>query len=83
MKTYETSATVEPRGQVHIDGVPFAPGTQVEVIIHPIEPGDESSNGSNGASRTASLLTALDKAHNVEPLGSIKRDELYDRGVLH
>jgi hypothetical protein len=33
MKAYETSATVEAGGQVHLAGVPFAPGTQVEVII--------------------------------------------------
>jgi hypothetical protein len=35
METYETSATVEDRGQVHLAGVPFAPGTEVEVTISP------------------------------------------------
>lgn len=35
MKTYETSATVEDQGQVHVAGVPFAPGTEVEVTISP------------------------------------------------
>lgn len=33
MKTYETSATVEDRGEIRVAGVPFAPGTQVEVSI--------------------------------------------------
>lgn len=33
MQTYETSATVEDQGQVHVAGVPFAPGTEVEVTI--------------------------------------------------
>lgn len=33
MQTYETSATVEEQGQVHVVGVPFAPGTEVEVSI--------------------------------------------------
>ena len=33
METYETSATVEDRGQVHVAGVPFAPGTEVAVTI--------------------------------------------------
>jgi hypothetical protein len=36
MKAYETSATVEAQGQVRLSGVPFAPGTQVEVTISPI-----------------------------------------------
>lgn len=35
MKVYETSATVEDRGQVHVSGVPFEPGTEVEVTISP------------------------------------------------
>ena len=35
MQTFETSATVEGEGQVRVSGVPFAPGTQVEVTIAP------------------------------------------------
>ncbi|HET6881034.1 MAG TPA: hypothetical protein VFI31_12810 [Pirellulales bacterium] len=35
MKTYETSATVEEQGQVRVLGVPFAKGTEVEIIISP------------------------------------------------
>jgi hypothetical protein len=35
MKPYETSATVEDRGQVRVAGVPFTPGTEVEVTISP------------------------------------------------
>ena len=35
MNTYETSATVEDQGQVRVVGVPFAPGTEVEVMISP------------------------------------------------
>jgi len=33
MNTYETSATVEGQGEVHVAGVPFAPGTEVEISI--------------------------------------------------
>ena len=33
MKTYETSTTVEPQGDIRVIGVPFAPGTEVEVTI--------------------------------------------------
>lgn len=35
MKTYETSATVQDRGEVRVAGVPFQPGTQVRVIVAP------------------------------------------------
>ncbi|HEX5470618.1 MAG TPA: hypothetical protein VFW73_01970 [Lacipirellulaceae bacterium] len=35
MESYETFATVEPQGDVRVAGVPFAPGTEVEVTIHP------------------------------------------------
>ena len=35
MKAFETFATVEDQGQVRVVGVPFATGTQVEVIISP------------------------------------------------
>jgi hypothetical protein len=35
MNSYETTATVQAQGQVHVAGVPFAPGTEVEVMITP------------------------------------------------
>jgi hypothetical protein len=35
MQAYETSATVQGQGEVHVAGVPFAVGTEVEVMISP------------------------------------------------
>lgn len=35
MQTYETSGTVGGDGQVRVTGVPFAPGTPVEITIAP------------------------------------------------
>ena len=35
MSAFETSATVQERGRVQVAGVPFAPGTEVEVTISP------------------------------------------------
>jgi len=35
MQAYETQATVQERGEVHVAGVPFAAGTEVEVMISP------------------------------------------------
>ena len=81
MTVYETSATVEDRGQVRVVGVPFAPGTAVEVTITPIENG-VTPPAAHVPGRAERLLAALDKARNVEPIGQFKRGELYDRDVL-
>lgn len=35
MKSFEISTTVQPQGDVRVPGVPFAPGTEVEVSISP------------------------------------------------
>jgi hypothetical protein len=35
VNNFETSATVENQGQVRLAGVPFAPGTEVEITIRP------------------------------------------------
>jgi len=35
MKAFETSTTVEAQGDIRVVGVPFAPGTEVEVTISP------------------------------------------------
>jgi hypothetical protein len=77
MSTYETTATVEDNGQVHVAGVPFEPGTEVEVTIKPAPNG-----GPAVLDRAARLFAALDKARNTEPVGPLRREELYDRKVL-
>jgi hypothetical protein len=41
MKTYETSATVQEDGAIRVAGVPFPPGTEVEVTIGPKRPSGE------------------------------------------
>ncbi len=33
MSAYETFTTVGGRGEIRLDGVPFQPGTEVEVVI--------------------------------------------------
>ena len=79
MEPYETSATVDQHGELHLAGLPFAVGTPVEVVV---SPKSDAAMGS-GEDRTARLLEALDKRHNVRPLGRLNREELYDRDVLH
>lgn len=81
MNTYETSAIVEDQGQVRLAGVPFKPGTPVEVKINPIENG-VTVPAAPAAGRAERLLAALDKARNEEPIGAFNRGELYDRNVL-
>jgi hypothetical protein len=81
MNTYETSATVQEQGQLHLAGVPFVPGTLVEVVVTPITNGGEHSVAAE-TDRTARLLAALDKARNTESIGSLNRAELYDRDIL-
>jgi hypothetical protein len=80
MNAYETSATVEQHEELHLGGVPFPPGTQVEVIISPKGNGVQAPDVSQ---HVANLFAALDKARNVQPIGRFNRQELYDRDVLH
>ncbi|HEY3394625.1 MAG TPA: hypothetical protein VGK58_18080 [Lacipirellulaceae bacterium] len=52
MSAFETSATVQDQGQLHLAGVPFAPGTEVEVIISPkVRPEEELTRADDGAGR--------------------------------
>jgi hypothetical protein len=81
MDTYETSATVEEQGQVRVAGVPFEPGTRVDVIIRPAENGAGPSDTAEQA-RVARLLATLDRARNSEPVGRLRRVDLYDRDIL-
>ncbi len=81
MNVYETSATVLDQGQVLVAGVPFAPGTEVEVTIKPAQNGGQAAVAA-ATDRAARLFAALDKARNTEPVGPLRREELYDRKVL-
>ena len=80
MQTFETTATVEEQGQVHVTGVPFGPGTRVEVTITVTE--DGAGTPSTESDRAARLFRALDKARNTESVGALRRDEIYDRDIL-
>lgn len=81
MSTFEILATVGDKGEVRIEGVPFAPGTAVDVIIQPVQP-FETDQKSAAESRTASLFAALDQSRNTQSIASFRRDEVYDRDVL-
>jgi len=81
MNSFETTATVEAEGQVHLVGVPFAPGTEVEVTIKAVANGGDTA-AAPASERAGRLFTALDRARNTEPVGPLRREELDDRKVL-
>ena len=85
MQTYETCTTVEDAGQVHVAGVPFAPGTQVDVSI---SPKGISSNGETPpddralAAARARMKDIFRTVKGFRTSPKIPRDELYERGIL-
>lgn len=81
METYETFATVESQGEVHLAGVPFPPGTQVEVTIHAKD--KHAAPKQQAGQLVQQLCAALDKGRNSQSVGPLRREELYDRDCLH
>ncbi len=85
MSKYETTATVEAAGLVRVAGVPFEPGTEVAVVIQPAAGGEHAGRvvaDGVASDRAATLLSTLDKGRNTQPIGPLRREELYDRDVL-
>jgi hypothetical protein len=81
MNPLETSTIVEGQGEIHLAGVPFQPGTEVEVVVSPKACG--GAPGADAGVRVRALLAALDKGRNDDPIGPLRRKELYDRDQLH
>ncbi len=80
MGDYETITTVGGLGDIHLVGVPFQPGTEVEVVVTPKRTNGEAVADDN--ERLSALFSALDHARNSKPVGSLRREELYDRDVV-
>jgi hypothetical protein len=83
MNTFETLATVEAQGQICV-GVPFAPGTEVEVTIREkVAPDATGATVKSDEARPRLRdVFARVRARNTEPVGPLRREELYDRKVL-
>jgi hypothetical protein len=84
MQAYETTATVSDHGQVHLAGIPFAPGTEVAVTIREkvnLDPAAEEARSEHARARMRELFARV-RARNTEPIGPLNREELYDRKVL-
>ena len=78
METYETLGTVESEGQLRVEGVPFPPGTRVEVTISL-----QKRSPSEVVGAYHKLFAALDQSRNVVPVGPLDREGLYDRDDVH
>jgi hypothetical protein len=84
MNTFETSATVQDDGQVHLAGIPFAPGTEVTISIREKSESDSAAQErelKEAGARARELFAKL-QGRNSEPIGPLRREELYDRKVL-
>ena len=86
MKTFETSATVEEQGRVFLAGVPFAPGTEVEITISPkVQPTVEATQADEtvlaaARERMRELFRTVTGFRNSP---RIPREELHERGRFH
>lgn len=83
MRSFETSATVEEQGRVLVPGVPFAPGTEVEVTISPKVRSEAEVIRADDAALAAARdrmreLFRTIKGFRNSPL--IPREELYEHG---
>lgn len=82
MNAYATTSKVQDQGQVHVAGVPFAPGTEVEVTISPKLPSNapvltDSTDWTAARDRLRELFGIV-KGFRNSP--RIPREELYERG---
>lgn len=85
MKSYEASATVQECGHVHVAGVPFAPGTEVEITISPKAGSQDSINVADEtqlASARARMQELFRSVKGFRMAPKIPREELYERGSL-
>jgi hypothetical protein len=81
MNAYETTGTVNDQGQIHLGGIPFAPGTEVEVKISPKAAVKEGSADDRAwAEARARMKEVLSRIKGFRNTPLIPREELYERG---
>lgn len=86
MSTFETSATVQEHGRIHLAGVPFAPGTEVEITISPKVPSTDQLTSPNADPLAAARDRMRELFRTIKGFRNsprIPREELYERGSLH
>ena len=80
MSPYETFTIVGQHGDIHLAGLPFQPGAEVEVVVS-VKPTHAGTHATDDPA--ARLLAALQHAHNSESVGPLRREDLYDRNNIH
>jgi hypothetical protein len=81
MSRFETSATVEEQGRVLIAGVPFAPGTEVDVRISPKAPPQRATVDDEGLAAARDRMEQLfGRIKGFRNSPRIPREDLYERG---
>ena len=80
MSTYETSAMVQAEGVVRVVGVPFTPGTEVEVTISPKVPSNEASTHVDDEALTAARARMRELFRTIEGFRMGQKDSA--RGAL-
>lgn len=84
MNHFETSTVVGGHGEIHLVGVPFTPGTTVEVTVcekSEKETKDSTEQIDQSAVRVSELFSQV-RGRNVESVGPLNREQIYDREVL-
>lgn len=85
MSTFATFATVEEHGRVLVAGVPFAPGTEVEVTISPKVRSEDQATTPEADAVAASRQRMQELFRTIKGFRNshrIPREELYERGSL-
>ena len=87
MKSYETSATVKDEGRLLLDGVPFAVGTEVEVVVSPKTTDSGTAAGTAGGPQPieaarARMRELFASVRGFRMTQKIRREDLYDRHGL-
>lgn len=85
MNIYETSATVEDRGRVLVAGVPFAPGTEVDVAISPKVRSEEEARPTHDEALATARNRMRELFRTVKGFRNsprLPREELYERGRI-
>jgi hypothetical protein len=86
METYATSTTVEDQGQIHVTGVPFAPGTEVEITISPKRRSENEMNPPEDVALSTSRERMRELFRTIKGFRNSPRipcEELYERGRFH
>jgi hypothetical protein len=85
MNIYETSATVQEQGRVLVAGVPFAPGTEVEVTISPKRRSEDEVNSADDVAVAAARARMQELFHTIKGFRNsprIPREELYRHRLM-